>query len=309
MLTKFNGDNFLRSAAFLRRLVLLAAAAMLLCSDAQAQLTFLGNGRTLADALQDRASSAKPPLTYPTDTSWSKNWIMGGAHAPGRFGSFFRTDLFIMAPCAGASGVTAFELFSLPNGVSGNASQRSRIYTIPAGGFGILPDVVDLFGQTGGSTLYLLVNSSQSTVTTSCRELASWGRTYTQSSTGGEYSTGLLSTFPSITVLSGSYAALTGVQQNSQRRTNVLVSSPYSSGGTVRLFVFDENGNPIGQKDVTVYPYGTTQVALDEFTILPPGGSIRALGLTSSLYWQAQAVTVDNQTNDGFLNSFAEFDF
>jgi hypothetical protein len=121
---------------------------------------------------------------------------------------------------------------------------------------------------------------------------------------GGEYSTGLLSTFPGILVGPTYYGAVAGVQQNNDRRTNVLIFNPLFSSITVRLYVFDHTGAPIGQKDVLVYGYSTTQVALSEFTILSPGGSIRAVAL-SGQYFQAQAVTVDNQTNDGYLNSFS----
>ncbi len=291
----------------MKKLVLATALLIVLPSPALAQVTYLGEGRSLSETLHEE--SRMSPLTVSTDTAWSENWIMGAANAAGAFGAYFRTDVFVMAPCAGASGVVAFDVFSLPNGDSENGKQRARSYSIPLGGFGIFQDIVATFGQNGGSTILLKVDSARSTATTSCRKLSSWGRTYTKAPGGGEYSTGLLSTFPSITISPSSYGAITGVQQNSERRTNVIVMSPYSSSGTVRLYVFDHNGAFAGQKDVVVYGYSATQVSLGDFAILSPGGTIRAVSAGSgSFYFQVQAVTVDNKTNDGYLNAFAEHD-
>lgn len=289
----------------MRKRLAIVVVSLAFAGTATAQLTLLGDTATLAETL-DKGRTLSP-LTVSSDTSWSENWILGAASAAGQFGAYFRTDLFVMAPCAGASGEIVFDLFSLPNGESTSGSQRGKSYSIPPGGFGIIPDVVSLFGQYGGATLLLKVSSSRSTATTSCRELSSWGRTYTLAPGGGEYSTGLLSTFPSVTISSSRYGAITGVQQNADRRTNVIVMTPYSSTGTVRLHIFDHTGSFLGQKDVVVYGYSATQVSLSEFTILPPGGSVRAVAVSPSYFnFQAQAVTVDNRTNDGYLNSFAE---
>jgi hypothetical protein len=64
----------------------------------------------------------------------------------------------------------------------------------------------------------------------------------------------------------------------------------------------------VGQKDVSVYPCSMRIVNSSNDTCVV-GGSIRAVGLgTGFLPWQAQAVTVDNQTNDGYLNNFTEFE-
>jgi hypothetical protein len=266
-------------------------------------LLFLGDGQKLE---VESSASERVPLTMGLDSSWSKNWILGAAHAPGKYGSYFQTDLQIMAPCAGSSGDIVFDLWSLPNNTSANGSQVSRVYTIPAGGFGIIQDVVGVFGQTGGSTLYLQVDSARSTASSSCRELSSWAYTYTRAENGGNYSTGLLSTFGN-TIYSSSttfYGAITGIEQNDLKRTNVIIFTPYSSTGIVRLYVFDETGKSIGTKDVTVYGYSATQVSLNEFTIASPGGSLRMKGSPSSptsIYFEAAAVTVDNLTNDGFF--------
>lgn len=275
-------------------------------APATAQVSFLGPAPAMAEAAPADPDS-RHALTFGLDSSWSQNWILGAAHAAGRFGSFYRTNLYVMAPCAGTSGEVVFGVYSLPNGTA-NGSQTGLLYRVPAGGFGIIPDVVNEFGQTGGATLYLKVDSSRSTVTTSCRELSSWAQTYTTAENGGEYSTGLVSTFGN-TISSSNYGAITGVEQNDRKRTNVIVFNPYSGTGVVRLFVFDEKGVPLGQKDVTVYAYSATQVSLDGFRIGSPGGSIRAAAVTSYFYFEAAAVTVDNLSNDGFFRHFTEHKF
>ncbi len=300
-----------RSALTLAVLLLLLSAVAAVPAAAQG-IAFVGEGPAVGEAHAGRDGSARIPLTFGLDSSWSENRILGAAHAPGRYGSYYRTDLYVMAPCAGASGNVVFQIWSLPNGATNNASQMSRVYTIPAGGFGIIPDVVGQFGQTGGSTLDLEVVSSASTVTSSCRELSSWAKTSTLAENGGEYSTGLLSTFGN-TICSSRYGAITGVEQNDTKRTNVILMTPYSSTGVARLYVFDERGQFAGQKDVTISPYSATQVSLTEFAIAAPGGSLRVavspLSPTSYFYFEAAAVTVDNRTNDGFFRHFTIHDF
>lgn len=276
-----------------------------LAAPAEAQVTYLGPAPEIAETAP-ADPNARRALTFGLDSSWSQNWILGAAHAAGRFGSFYRTNLYLMAPCAGTNGNVVFAVYSLPNG-SSNGGQTGLLYTIPAGGFGVIVDVVNEFGQNGGATIYLKVDGARSTVTSSCQELSSWAQTYTLAENGGEYSTGLLSTFGN-TISSSKYGAITGVEQNDRKRTIVVVFNPYSGSGVVRLFVFDEKGSPIGQKDVTVYPYSATQVSLDGFRIGSPGGSIRAATVTSYFYFEAAAVTVDNLTNDGFFRHFTEHD-
>lgn len=291
----------------MKKRLLTVALFATLAAPASAQLVYLGEGPTLAEARTEDANLGA--LTVGIDGTWSETWIAGGANAGGSFGAYFMTDVFVSAPCAGATGEIIFDIFSLPNSDGQNGTQKAKSYSLRPGGFGIFKDVVGMFGQRGGATIAIKVSATRSTTIASCRELAAWGRTYTAAPGGGEYSTGLVPTFTTVSVSSSRYAQVSGVQQNTGKRTNVIVMTPYSSTGTVYLYIYDHTGAALGTKTVTVYGYSATQVSLSEFNIPAPGGVVRAVAPSgSSFRFQAYAVTVDNNTNDGFLNMFAEHD-
>lgn len=226
--------------------------------------------------------------------------LPGGANVAGQFGAYFRTDLFITATGANRSGDTLFTLFVLPAGTSGNQNVTGEDFRIPVGGFGIIKDVVGRARVTGGATILLSVDHGRSTAGSNDQYLSAWGKTYTASPSGGEYST-TLPVLGGYNLSSSSFVATAGIQQNGARRTNVNTFN-FSASTTlvVRLVVFSPTGQNLGSKDVSVPPLTSVQVGLSEFSIADPGGVLRAvlLGGTGGAVF---AVTVDNSTNDGDL--------
>lgn len=252
---------------------------------------------TISEALQARERSMS--LLHATKEGPSDIvFFYGAAHAQGLNGAFFRTDIYLnSAGLPSDSGRIYFTLYVLPGGTEGNQLVGGEEWTIPPGGFGIIEDVVGRARLSGAATVVLLIDHTKSTAPSRVRYISGWGRTYTAGSNGGEYSTTLPVTAGWL-ISSTSWVAVTGVQQNLDRRTNVSVFN-HSTVTTVtpNVYVFGADGQHLGTFPIRVPPLTSVQVSLSNYSIPAPGGSLRIA--MSSGQATAFAVTVDNATNDG----------
>jgi hypothetical protein len=271
-------------------------------SPAQAdRLEYVGPSEQVAGEALAARQETRTPLNMNKEGPSDMVFIYGGASAAGLYGAFYRTDIGITAPglASNESGLVHFTIYVLPANASGNASLTGHDWTIPAGGFGIMKDVVGNAGVSGAATIVLVVNHSTSTVSSSYQCLSAWGRTYTTSPTGGQFSTTLPVTDGWLLDTSN-FVVATGIQQDASRRTNVSAFNHRTADTiTLRYYIFDSNGANIGTQDVTIAPLSSVQISLTAFSIGDPGGTIRANATSTYGNSTVYAVTVDNMTSDG----------
>lgn len=280
------------------------AASALASTDPIGGMRELGpTAETFREAMTAHERSTRHGLNILREGPSDVMVIHGAANAAGQFGAYYRTDLYLMSAGTASSGtgVTVFRLFVLPEGGTNNPAITGTRYEIAAGGRGIVEDVVGKAGVFGAATLIVLVDQAQSTVSQRLRAISAWGRTYTAGG-GGDYAT----TLPviagwNLNQSSQNFVCTTGIQQNSRRRTNVSFFNHSLNGpATVRVVVFDQNGSLLGEDTVTIPAAAALQFSLSRYTIVEPGGSMRALLTSGSAAGVSGfAVVVNNATNDG----------
>lgn len=253
--------------------------------------------QNISEALRARERSVAA-LHFTKEGPSDVLFFYGAAHARGLNGAFFKTDLYLNAAgLSSDSGKVYFTVYVLPGGTQGNQLVGGDDWTVAPGGFGILEDIVGRAGIDGAATVVLMIDHEKSTAPSRVRYISGWGRTYTANPGGGEFATTLPVTAGWL-ISPSSWVAVTGIQQNIDRRTNVSVFN-HSTTTTItpKVYVFGSDGQNIGTFSMTVPPLTSAQVSLADYFIPAPGGLLRIAMTTGNA--TAFAVTVDNTTNDG----------
>ena len=94
------------------------------------------------------------------------------------------------------------------------------------------------------------------------------------------------------------------MKNDARFRTNVGVATATDIGLRVRVEAYDDNGSFKGRKDLSLKPWGMTQVAVNSFASSFSSGYLILTGLTSSsdAAWVGYATPVDNNSGDSTFN-------
>jgi hypothetical protein len=217
-------------------------------------------------------------------------FILPAASASGQFGTYFRTDVYLVNPYPWKS--VTVRMWFLRAGQDNN-SAPSRDIVIPAGGTATLPDVLqNTFGVSGsGAVLVDSINTSSSAYF-----LAS-SRTYTSSASG---SYGLASEGISDFNDGGAESLISGVRNGGGFRTNTAVVSSTGTTLSLRVDAYNTNGQLMGSRSVALPPFGQQQVALTDFASAFDYGYVvwTCLTTSGSIGWAAYATAIDNASGD-----------
>jgi hypothetical protein len=229
-------------------------------------------------------------------------YVPSAAHAPGRFGSFWTTDLWIYQ-----QGASTIHLWFNPAGQN-NAGAESVVLTLtePSTFF---PDVVStLFGTDGVGSIHYLADGPV-TVTS---------RTWTTSEGGGGYGQTIPGTPVSqaATPATGQAGSLRMIaDQIPGMRSNLGLVNISNVTVTVLVEMFESDGDAApgnSSFEINLEPFGMTQIN-DLFQRLQQG-TRRGLIVRASVVSEAGAIlaylsTVDNSTNDASYHDGFRFGY
>ncbi len=231
-----------------------------------------------------------------------EGYVPAAAHAPGRFGSFWTTDLWIYQ-----QGASVVHLWFNRTG-NDNSDVESVVVPLDAPVVHIQDVVATLFGTEGLGSIHYLADGPVVVVS----------RTWTPAPGGGSYG----QTIPGIPLAQASLAG-TGqagalrmlVDQRSGFRANLGLVNVSPVPVTVTVEIFTSDGAPApGSSSFTVdlAPFDMKQVG-DVLSGLEPGqreGLIVRAGVTSAEgAILAYLSTVDNTTNDASYQEAFRFGF
>jgi hypothetical protein len=225
------------------------------------------------------------PTTVPAkaDPGFFDQWIAAAANTSGAQDSSWRTDLAVLNR-SGASATVEVRYRS----DSGSAGTTS--VTLNTGEQRVLPDIVGAVGMDGGGSLEVF----------SDREILVSSRTY-NTSDNGTFGQFLDAYSTAATASSGQVVWLPQLQQNAAFRTNIGVLNSGNESATVRIRLFDHNGEQLAAPRRTLPPM--TRIQLQEpFARIADRDDIDA-GYASITVESGSGVVafgsvIDNATND-----------
>ena len=218
-------------------------------------------------------------------------WLQVGVHAPGLYGSRWRTDLGLRNTAAEPATV---EVRLHP---SAGGEVLSKTTQVAAGAQSVLEDVVGQLGYTGSGALEVVAD----------RRLVVTSRTYTLNSeddachpggTFGQYYGGY-----SVKqgLAGGESAWLAQLAESSRFRTNLALTNMGREAAVVQVELFDGAGMPVGDFEVTLAP-GRYHQEVRVFANRVEKGAVQRgsarvrVGTGSGII--ASASVIDNLTND-----------
>ncbi len=171
------------------------------------------------------------------------------AHLAGNPPSFWKSDLFLTNPTSSA--VTATLRYT-PRGADGLATYQEVDVDVPARASRTVKDVLDaLFHASGAGSLEI----SPATLEAACR-------VYTPGAGPGLYGQGFLPIGAENTAWLGGPATKlgTGGVAKGAYRSNLALVEVWGEGVTLRVVLLDRDGAKLGEKAVSLPPFGNTQI-------------------------------------------------
>jgi NPCBM-associated, NEW3 domain of alpha-galactosidase len=233
-----------------------------------------------------------------TATPIERSIIAGAAHAEG-VGSTWRSDIRVLNPSSKAA---QYELYFTPSRTDGTKSGRRVNVEVGPGTTLALGDVVrrtfgygSLAGESATGAIEIRpVGMSAISLTTS--------RTYNVTSDGtyGQY---MPSTSSKEFATSGTTLSLQQVAQSKAYRTNLGLVEGTGSGATVRVRIFDANGEQLAEVPVVLAPFEQRQIdsVLAASNVSADDARIEVSVTSAAGSVAAYASVVDNATNDSLL--------
>jgi hypothetical protein len=230
------------------------------------------------------AQDGEPPIT---DLENHVYLVPAAAHAPGAYGSTWRTDLVV---CNGPLAPADADFFFMPSGMD-NTGQTGKTVPVGADGCVGLTDVVAyLFNARGAGAL--LVGSDV--------PLRVSSRTY-NSAAGGTYGQRIPAEAETDLLGPGERGWMVGLHGNANYRTNLGFASLSALPTMVFATLHDSSGSELGTLSAELPPYGHVQLD-DAFGAV--GAVAVAFGyatVASGDPWArcaAYASVIDNRTGD-----------
>jgi len=183
--------------------------------------------------------------THPTNS----RFLPQVAHLAGVSPSFWKTDLFLTNPTTSAVTV---KLRFTPRDVDGTQTYQESQVDLPAGASRTITDVLDTsFHVSGAGSLEV----EPATVEVACRN-------YTPGAGPGLYGQGFLPIGADQTIWVGGPAQRlgTGGVAKGSYRANLSLTEVWGESVNLVVKLFDRDGAAIGERAVSLLPFGTTQV-------------------------------------------------
>ncbi len=181
---------------------------------------------------------------HPTNSKF----IAQVAHLAGQPPTFWKTDLYLSNPASTA--VTATLRYT-PRDGDGTQTYSETNVDLPARSSRTITDVLSLFPASGAGSLEV----QPAALEVSCR-------TYTPGSAGGAYGQGLVPIAADQLVWAGGPTTFlgTGGVSKGAFRANLALAEVWGESVNVNVYLLDRSGTVIGQKAVSLLPFGNTQI-------------------------------------------------
>jgi len=212
--------------------------------------------------------------------------IPAAAHLQGKKGTYWQTDVSIVNPYSWQS-ITVRVIY-LPEGQD-NSSATGQDFTLAPSANLTLPDVVSqTFGAQGKGAL-LVYSMAGASFSVTARTFTGSPETYGQTENGR-----------SLMNPGGATSFITGVSDDGSFRTNVGAVNATGHSITLQITTHGANGSQYGSTQLTLMPWGMSQVALSSFSASFSNGyiKIRCVDTDSDIQWVAYATPVDNYSGD-----------
>ena len=231
-----------------------------------------------------KALDGAPPITEPDDYLFL---IPAAAHAPGAYGSNWRTDLVV---CNGPLAPAEAHFYFMASGTDNAASVGRTVPVAADGCVGLSDAVAYLFNAQGAGAL--LVGSDV--------PLRVSSRTYNWTEAGTYGQSIPAQTEPDL-LGPGEQAWLIGLHGNATYRTNLGFASLSAEVTVVYLSLRDASGGGLGNLTAEVPPYGYLQ--LDDIFGQAGAGAVSfgyatVASADPGARYAAYASVVDNRTGD-----------
>jgi hypothetical protein len=237
-----------------------------------------------------------------SDPGHLEGYLPSAAHTPGRFGSFWTTDLWIYQ-----QGASTLHLWFNPSGQEN--SDVSSVVVELSGPVMTIHDVIGtLFGTEGVGSIHYLADGP----------LTLTSRTSTTAPDGGSYGQTIRGVPLSSAAVPGTGQAgalRMTIDQTSEFRSNLGLVNVSGVASTVQVEIFSADGDQVpGDSSFTIDlpPYGMTQVN-DLLARLEPGQRnglvVRASVVSNEGAILAYVSEVDNQTNDASYREAFRFGY
>lgn len=220
---------------------------------------------------------------------YSDNFIVpAGAHSEGAYGSFWKTDLSI---CNFSSSTQNINIALLKAGQNNTNPQNFNItiYKNSCAGFDDI--FYEKFNYEGAGALKISGNTEKLKINS---------RTYNDAPEGtyGQFIPGF---HKNNLLTKGENGYLAFLQKNENFRTNIGFSSLSENYITINLKLYNSNGDKIGEKDISLEPYGYRQEN-DIFGQFGLNNIYYAYAIvkseTDGAFYTSYASVVDNKSND-----------
>lgn len=171
------------------------------------------------------------------------------ARVPGVGSSFWTSDLTVSNPSSGPATVS---LLFTPRDADGGSTYETATMDLPARGTRTIRDVVgSLFGSTGAGSLELRPPTLQA-----------WVRTSTPGSRGS-FGQGYPMVAPDdarVLSVGGTQRVGAGGVVRGEARTNLALANLWGHPTSVRVRLFDRDGDELGRRDVQLRPFENSQL-------------------------------------------------
>lgn len=197
------------------------------------------------------------PNAVVQDGAWGQQIILGAANTAGRFGSYFRTDVFVNNPNNFQISLTFAALTA-----SGLHPTTFR-WTMPANTYSQIDDILGRMSYVGGAALIITPENSN-------HQFNAWAYTYTAGPNGGTYGVNLLAVGNAYLGNKSGFVNFpqgmcVGAAQNANYRTNVGLANATNSAAVVRVRLYGPNGL-LGERLATVPAFSAVQFPVTDLS-------------------------------------------
>ena len=221
----------------------------------------------------------------------TNTWMLpSSAHAPGKGTAYYRTDLTLANPSNSSANIT---LKFLGNNVDGSSGAEKTYPPIPPKNSVTFKDVLASVFNVGTGFGAIKIDSTNP-------GLAILSQTYTAGS-GGTFGQSVPAMGMEHRITAGNLGAISGVRQDAQFRTNLIMANVKPANLDVDVTVVSEGGIALGHKHIVLLPFGMTQFS--GLSSLGVNSDVRGAYFllstpTAGGDFAAYASVIDNQTND-----------
>lgn len=232
-----------------------------------------------------------PRTLLPSAASGSSTWIVpSSARIGGSGGAFYTTDVILSNLGQAEASMT---LKFLGNNIDGR-SGIDKLMALGAGKSAALLDVLSsVFGQESGFGAIRITSSSSN--------IAALSQTSTPGS-GGTFGQSVPAMGLANFITQGSQRSIVGVREDSQFRTNLVLTNATEAVIEIDVSLISTDGNTLGMRRISLPPLGMTQITrvVRDLGIATEVTSARVI-LSTSISggaFVAYASLIDNTTND-----------